>query len=353
MILMTITINSTDYQVSTRQLALETPWHDDVIDAGNVNYQMRSKHGGFVEPSFGEIELKPGLFTVANWPPPASCAVKIEYTTTTEAAAEELFQGTGQLKSFNRDGVKYELHPDEYDSYLNASTAISDTLNDVFTTYTGASYLNLTLNTAYARSSSPAVSYTTSSKQPTLDVLSDIAKFFSHLFYIRGTTLYLVDMLLTNGSDEAITEFDFYPADYEMDKPYSLFKTDDDSVEGSYPYGTEFNLTPVCHGTQANRETALGDIKTILERYRAVTEKDLETSNLPVPGMKITFEDASTVHTIDVELYARNLTFDFSTEDVVIEGDCEITIGGAGATVTTEGGDTITTEGGTTIVTEN
>ena len=57
MILVTMTINAVDYQISTRQLSLETPWNDDIIDAGNVSYQLASKHGGYAQPSFGDIEL--------------------------------------------------------------------------------------------------------------------------------------------------------------------------------------------------------------------------------------------------------------------------------------------------------
>ena len=244
----------------------------------------------------------------------------IEYTASTEAAAEELFAGTAHLRSFDREGVVYDLYQEEYDSYLDATTAIADDLDDVFTTYTGGAYLNLTLNTTYARAVAPAVSYTTTAKQTTVQVLSDIAKFFSHLFYIRGTTLYLVDMLRANGSED-IDEFDFYPARYEANKPYSLFVTDADSVEGSYPYGGELDVSPTAHGTQANRLTALGDIKTILERQRAVIEKPIDSLSLPVPGMRFNFLDESTVHDIDVAMFARNITFDMNTEDITIEGD--------------------------------
>ena len=319
MILVTMTINAVDYQISTRQLSLETAWNDDIIDAGNISYQLASKYGGYAKPSFGEIELKPSLFSAANWPPPDSCAVVIEYTASTEAAAEELFAGTAHLRSFDREGVVYDLYQDEYDSYLDAG-AIADDLDDVFTTYTGGAYLNLTLNTTYARATAPAVSYTTTSKQTTIQVLSDIAQFFSHLFYIRGTTLYLVDMLRANGSED-IDEFDFYPARYEANEPYSIFLTDVDSVDGSYPYGGELNVTPVCHTLAANRELALADIKTIIERQRTVIEKPIDSSSIPVPGMRFNFLDESTVHDIDVAMFARNITFDMNTEDITIEGD--------------------------------
>ena len=49
----------------------------------------------------------------------------------------------------------------------------------------------------------------------------------------------------------------------------------------------------MCHGTQANRETALGNIKTIMERPQIVMRKPLDTSTLPSIGEKIHWNDES------------------------------------------------------------
>ena len=74
-----------------------------------------------------------------------------------------------------------------------------------------------------ARASSPDTAYWATSQMPLIDFLSDICAFFAHLFYISDDKLYLIDMLLDNGSN-TITEFDYYSAMYNRQQAISQIK---------------------------------------------------------------------------------------------------------------------------------
>lgn len=240
MILVSLTINGTVHRISDEYCELTHLWEAKVAGLTPVSYATKSNAGGYVEPSYGDIELLPDLFA-GDWPPPKSCACTVKITDTTEEAAVTIFTGTAHRAEINREGIKYELHGPSYSSALTAKTWIDGTLNSVFTTYCGASYLNLTFNSTYERATSPAVYGVFDSDTTVIEMLSALAEATNHLFYISGSTLYLVDMLLDNGTAVDVDEFDFFPVEYSDTQPFKLFQTEGVNrtyrLAGTYAYG--------------------------------------------------------------------------------------------------------------------
>lgn len=219
-----------------------------------------------------------------------------------------------------------------------SGTGEDTTLSEILDWACGASYLNLTYNSTYALSPSPSVSHWATSQNTLVDFLSDLAAFFTHLFYISGSTLYLVDMGTDNGST-TITEFDFFPSTYGYNTPvrqlsaswtvreaveetigkYIKDSQKETSVASSYPYGSEESYTPY-HATKSNIDTALGNIRDIIHAPYCELPIPLAGS-LPVPGRKISWTDTALGDDTDVYIRCRSIRYDFDNETVQITGE--------------------------------
>ena len=331
MLLIKFTINSTLHRISQEGIALEHYWDAKVMAFTPPKYAMDNRYGGYIKPSFGQIALFPDLFD-SDWPPPINCGIIVYYTATTEAAAEIIFQGEAHLRRIDREQIIFDLWEPSFTAGVSASTAFtSTTLVAALTTLCGASYLNLTLDTTYARSPSPTINHTTSEEQLAIDLASGMAKYCSHLIEIKDTnddgildTLYLVDMFANRGS-RSLDEFEFFPSSYAYNPPPSLAR---DSVNGyvsvsSYPYGDEVPVTPY-DDNQTNIEAALADIIDILVKPRMILTIPFE-GNIPSPGEQITTIDESQGSILTAIFNARALTFDFDNEEIIIEGEGALT----------------------------
>lgn len=316
-LLVELTINGETVRVSNEAVDLTHYWDPYISRAGSIKWVMATEYGGYVKTKFSDFRLLPKTFA-DYWPAPESIGLKIKYTETNEESAVLLFAGTGHTSGLDRQSNEYELFGEEIDVTVT-DEVFNDTLVNIFTTYTGGSYLNLLLNTDAARASSPAVKYTSSGERQLLDVLSDIAKFFTHSFYIQDGTLYLIDMLADNGST-TITEFDFKPIKYIDPVPVSVVAGDQYSVNGSYSYGDVVSISPVCHDTQANIETALGDIKTLLESRGANITIPINRIDYPVIGEKLSWTDESFDQDIDMFIRAHGIIYDFDRYEFTVEG---------------------------------
>lgn len=219
------------------------------------------------------------------------------------------------------------------------------TVADILSWGCGASFLNLTLASANARSPSPVVKHWADSQQKLTDFLSDICAFNTHLFYVSGATCTLVDML-ANPSSRTITEFDFFPAKYHYNIPvkkitagwtigeageWSATSTGEAAAvyvkrtakevvkKSSYPYGKEMDITPY-HDGRVSIATALNNILTVLHKPKCNLRLPLQGS-LPTPGEKISWTDASLHISTDVTINCRSIHYDFNNEEVIIEGE--------------------------------
>lgn len=224
------------------------------------------------------------------------------------------------------------------------------TVEEVFDWACGASYLNLTLASSEARAISPRISYWANSQEKVIDFLSSIAAYNTHLFYTSASTLTLVDMFVNNSS-RTLTEFDFFPAQYSYhlptkkitanwtigeagewayaatkDNPAAVYvkRTDKELVVGSdYSYGNEIEITPY-HYDMTTISTALNKILTILHKPKCNIRLPLQ-GDLPNPGEKLSWTD--TAHNVSTDMFinARTLHYNFTTDEIVIEGEGEIT----------------------------
>lgn len=318
-LLVELGINGDTLRVSNEVADLTHFWDPYISSAGSIKWSMPEPYGGHVKTVFSNFTLLPKTFE-ENWPPPNSIDVRIRYTDSDELSAVTLFGGKGHVAGIDRESNEYELFGEEIDKTVT-DQSFNDTLVNIFTTYTGASYLNLTLDTSAARSPSPAVNYTASGTNQILDVLSDIAKFFSHAFYIdtENSKLYLVDMLANNGAS-TLTEFDFKPVQYRDPTPISKITGGNYYVSGTAPYGSVIDISPVCHGTQANIEAALANILTIIESRGAEVTIPIATGLIPVIGEAISWTDESYDQNISMSIRTAGIIYDFDQYEFTIEG---------------------------------
>ena len=320
-----VVINSTTHYVSDEWHQLTRLYEPKIASYTPVRYGLPVVYGGFAKPKWGDRSFLPDLFDGTDWPPPKTITVTDKLTETTEAAAITVFAGTLHLASYNETEVVYTPHGEEYTATIADSTALSGTLASIFTTYCGATHLNLTLDTTDARGTTPTITYTTSGEQMTIDVLSDLAAYCTHCFYIKGTTLYLVDMLAGDDNSYSLDEFGYFMgSEYRAQQPVSLIKGTDTSsnersVDGSYQYGEELTVD-IYDNNQTRVETELGNIKTLVEkdyyRFRVIPESD----KLPTIGEVITVTNESLQESTTVEFIVTDYAPDIFGQEIMIEG---------------------------------
>lgn len=377
MLLCEFTINSVVNYLSIKGHALTHNWKPRIASFDAPTLSVPTNHGGYAKMSFGNISFNPTLFA-DDWPPPVNGAIALYHTATTEAARELVFEGTAHLREIKRASVTYDLYGPSFDetwivrgvgpltvgqiyeivNYVagddftnvgassNATGTIftatgttptvwtnfsslaprwNDTLNNVITAILGAIPEITTVDTTYARATSPNVLHTLVSETIAINLAGAIAEFYSHLLYVIGDTAYLVDMLLDNGTDWTLTEFKFFKEPtYSYNAPISQVEAVSDSVTykaaSSYAYGQTTSVTAY-HETQANIETALADIITLENSPRTSLSVPMIAGNFPVPGRKIIIPDTAHVAALASWIRARKLTFDFINNRVEIEGE--------------------------------
>lgn len=326
MLLVQKTINAVVNKISTESHNLAAPYYNHIFNMDTLNQGIRKAYGGYFKLDIGGYSLSPALFD-DDWPPPVSCAVTAQYSATTEAAAETLFMGTAHRTALYIEGVDYDIYSPQNSYVLPDATAFNDTLVDVFTWMIDAARMNLTLDSTLARNPSPAVIYTTSGERLGVDFLDDLAAFFSHMYYISGGTLYLLDMASDNGS-RILTEHDYFsgiesPIEYFNNQPCAIAKAGDYSQQSTYLYGDQISETDF-HGTQANVETALADIITYQNKDRARVVIPF-TGSLPAPGEKISWTDTAQRVSTEMWIRARVIQYDFDNDQIIIEGEGAVT----------------------------
>lgn len=325
MLLVELEINGTINRLSIEGHALDHYWDAKITDFETPMFGPSSDHGGFCKMEFGSIAFVPDLFD-NDWPPPVSCPISIYYSDSTEAAKELIFFGTAHLQDINRESISYDLYGPDYDETIADGTIYNDTLNNVITSILTSIAEISTVNTTYARATSPNVSHTVDGDQIAIDLAGAIAEFYSHLIYVVGSTAYLVDMKLDNGS-RTITEFDFFgdPApEYWHKVPVAIARSGDYSRTSSYPYGDELTVDQY-HDTQTNVEAALDDIIAIENKVRATIAIPF-IGNIPAPGEKISWVDTSQTQDMAAWIRARVFRYNFVDEYVLIEGEGEVSV---------------------------
>jgi len=318
-------IDGTPYKISDEFLSLESFYDAKVASLGQVRVSCPATEGGFAQPVYGKLEVLPDIIDGIM---PVSCPIIVSFTDTTEAAAVILFEGTAHRTSSPRESYVYQLYAVDEGTVTTGNISWNDTLVDIFSDECNTGDLSaLTLDSTYARSPSPPVIYSTTSEREVLDALSDVAKFHSHCFTIEDGVLYLIDMKEDRGTAKVITEFDFFPATYKDGPAYSLFESEDTTVDGSYAYGSEKNISPVAatEGSSPNDfvTQALTNIKAIYELARVQLPLPI-TVDPPLIGQRVEWIDDSHHISLDVWMRCRSLIYDFDKSEVVMEGEGEV-----------------------------
>jgi len=219
-----------------------------------------------------------------------------------------------------------------------SGTGQDTTLAELIDWACGASYLDLTSDTALWTATIPNISHWAASQKKLVDFLSDICAFFGHLFFISGSTLYLVGMGEDNGTD-TITEFEYFDGPYHDRPPVSIFRSkwitresvsetigqyvkdigNDTYQESAYPYGKDESIDPYT-GTMADIDTQLEAISTIYHMPYCYLKMPL-IGSLPMPGKKISWLDESMGQKTSAYIRARSIRYDFDNEEITIEGE--------------------------------
>jgi len=212
------------------------------------------------------------------------------------------------------------------------------TLSDIAEWACDPARLNQNYNNTYAESPSPAVNWWASSQRVLVEFLSGLADTRTHLFYIKDEILYLIDMEVDNGS-RSLTEGDIFEPQYDYEPPVAMIKArwqkreaveetigkyiktieHETSQASAYKYGAERDME-MYHDVKAEIDTLLSDILTIIHKPRMRVPVPL-LGSLPVPGEAISYTDESMVRDMSVSFRCRNVTYDFDTDEVFVEGE--------------------------------
>ncbi|MDH5559408.1 MAG: hypothetical protein OEY59_00975 [Deltaproteobacteria bacterium] len=215
------------------------------------------------------------------------------------------------------------------------------TLLDIFSFACGIDRLNLTLEAQYARNPSPIVSFYVSEQIRVIDFLDQISAAYSHMFYIKGNSLVLVDMLGDNGT-LSLSDFEYFSSSYRYKSPVKrlisqwsylenginqkgmpLYLTRQKSqfVESNQFFGLQKDIK--VFPQEENNSLILGqlsDIAEILNRPEASLRLPFDYG-LVKPGTRIDFLDNNLFQATTVYLHARTIQYDFDSEEVSVVGE--------------------------------
>lgn len=318
-LLIEFVVNGTTRYMSDVGVASDYMYKEFVIGFDMPTRTIAFDYGGYCEMSYGSISFTPEVFE-DDWPPPINGSIAIKYKDENSDVIQTIFSGTAHRKTIAVDRIEYGLYGTEYDETVIPGTQYSDNLNSVITEILTDIAEISSVNTDNARSPSPAVSMLTTGERVAIELASEMAAFFGHMFYIDGGTAYLIDMLSYNES-RSLTEFEFFfGVPIENAVPVSSAATSSYARTSDYPYGKKVTVTAF-HDTEANINDALDDILTILNKPRAVIQMPFSDTALPVPGEKISWTDTAQGQDTTVEICARKFRYDFSQRIVEIEGE--------------------------------
>ena len=237
----------------------------------------------------------------------------------------------------NGDGT-FSLSATPVGEVTMSGLAAETDLQETFSWACNSARLNLTLNHTYDRDPSPEINYWATSQMLLTDFLSNVAAYFTHLYYIAGSTLNLVDMKKDNGS-RSVGEFGYFPGRYLNDAPISILRStwqtraaveetvgkyvkdfSHEAIRASlYPYGNDKSVESF-HDVRVNITTALTDILAFSMRQRMEIPIPLQ-GDLPVPGEAVSWSDDALPVKTDYKIRARSIRYDFQGGEAMITGE--------------------------------
>jgi hypothetical protein len=243
---------------------------------------------------------------------------------------------TGNV-GYERSGNIY-LNPAPVGEVTISGTNTNDDLTAIFTYFSGASYLNLTLNTTYDRAVSPPVAHWETEQQLLVNWLSELAAWHTHLYYITDTTLYLIDMFIDAGT-ETLTEFDIFE-----DVKYEFENTQISGVKSEWilrdwsELQGQYYIAETEEAQTAFTEKGIGNLLSVkpfhIDKDVVFSANDLikdiyvrrnvfftiPAEFLPTPGKRINFTDTLPVDDIIVQCRVLTLSYSFDQDSIGLQG---------------------------------
>lgn len=325
-LLVEFTSGSTLYRLSSEGVPLDHYWENKIISLTPPQFSITYDHGGKFTGNFGSIGIAPDFFSDNGiWPPDKIVELSLYFTESDEASRQTVYKGYGYINRLNRTEILYDLwgESEVEDEKIASGSTYNDSLVNVFSS--AATTLGLTLDSSLADSSSspPQIAYTLDKERSLLELLTEFAAFHSHFFYIAGSTLYLVDMLSDNGS-RTITEFDFFPSNYQYKPPtWTAFTNTNSEFETNVDYGKVHQQVAYDDSSSQIAE-ALQKIITVRNKPRCNLKMPI-TGTLPKPGEKVSWTDEAFPQTINAYIRVRNLRYDFLKDELRVSGEGDIT----------------------------
>lgn len=327
MLLVELEISGTSYYLSQEGLALNRYWDALVQTFDPPQYSMEKPYGGYIRPSYGGITFFHNLFsstTFANvWVPPTACQIAIHYTNSDQDSSVTLFTGTAHFDGLNREEVRYNLYGEKVGGGATVGKGIAYqniSLKDVFTSC--AVTAGLSLDTSLAKSSNTEVYHTVTSDQEITSFLSNLSASFTHTYYTKEGTLYLVDMNQDNGT--TTIDFYFYPSNYETNAPLSFVTSgvSKSSSGATYPYGTELSTTLFVE-SETSTQACLDSIWDVYHKPIMHLRVPFTEPLVTTPRTRVQWLD--TAHGADVSAYQRvqSLRYDIDNEEIILSGEGE------------------------------
>jgi len=147
--------------------------------------------------------------------------------------------------------------------------------------------------------------------------------------YLKDSTATFVTKKVEIGDVVWNTTDDTYTTAIEISEEiiqleHDIFVSGEAYIIGpAFPYGADIDINPF-HDNKTVVAAALQNILSVLVKDYA--EVSIPISNpLPVPGERITFPDTELIVDTSTYIRARNLTYDFNNDEVIVSGEGIIT----------------------------
>jgi len=209
----------------TTTLYLSDQWHDIehfydgyIASISEMKISPSTEHGGFCRLSYGDMEVLMTAFKDVSFPLPRVWTFSVKSATTGEPDAVVMVEGTAYLGRQTRSRAVFNLYGPQYEQKWPSQSFLGTVKTEMAKC---ATQLGLTLDDTDAGSA--YVEFDTEDGALVTDAIDTMASSSSHLAYIEGSTLYLVNMLQDAGSTLDLTEFDMYEPEYIYSAPYKEY----------------------------------------------------------------------------------------------------------------------------------
>ena len=331
-LLLTVSTGSEERRFSATDYASTYQWHGVISGIDPVRMSMKTKHGGFLKITAGQIRFvasafgSVNLWSLSDWPPPKELTGVFQCKA--QGQEEEIFLFEAMLYRARIDEleVAYDVYISSHDDTIASGTNLAtwpttNTLTGFFEKV--CDVLDLTLDSSKANADPPSVSHVLSTERLVIDVADDVSAFCSHCFWISDGTLYLQDMSEGNGTLNLENPNDYFRSPEYVDEiPVNRVAAESHEYVGSdYPYGTDSELSVNYTGD----DSQLQKIYNLLNAQWAEVPMSVEVGGGEfLPGKVMTLLDSRLPVDSESTIKMRSVSYDFMGRKIIIGGHCSM-----------------------------